>query len=241
MCRRGLLQWVKTDRRVGRFLLDESTYTSMPVEQVRSLARHERILEAALQVFSRKGYRDASVDDIAAESDTSKGGVYFHFPNKQAIFLALLDRMAALLRSRVEEAIAAERDPVRKADIALQVVLRTFGSHRTLARLFFVDALGAGREFNQRMAELRAEFAALIQRHLDEAIRQGAIPPVDTTVAARVWFGAINEVVTAWVLQEPPGRLEDAYPTLRTLLLRSIGIQSPAYSLVSAEHDQSSA
>lgn len=213
----------------------------MPVEQVRSLARHERILEAALQVFSRKGYRDASVDDIAVESETSKGGVYFHFPNKQAIFLALLERMAALLRSRVEEAIAAERDPVRKADIALQVVLHTFGSHRTLARLFFVDALGAGREFNQRMAALRSEFAALIQQHLDEAIRQGAIPPVDTAVAARVWFGAINEVVTAWVLQEPPGRLEEVYPTLRTLLLRSIGVQPPADSLARSAHGQSSA
>lgn len=231
----------KTDRRVGRFLLGDRAYTSiMPVEQVRSLARHERILEAALQVFSRKGYRDASVDDIAAESDTSKGGVYFHFPNKQAIFLALLERMAALLRSRVEEAIAAEHDPVRKADIALQVVLRTFASHRTLARLFFVDALGAGREFNQRMAELRSEFAALIQRHLDEAVRQGAIPPVDTSIAAHIWFGAINEVVTAWVLQEPPSRLEDAYPTLRILLLRSIGIQPLAYSLASTEHDRSS-
>jgi len=200
----------------------------MPVEQVRSQHRHERILEAAAHVFSCKGYHNTAVDDIAAESKTSKGGVYFHFPNKQTIFLALLDRMAALLRSRVETTVAAEPDPIRKADAALQIVLQTFASHRTLARLFLVDALGASREFNERMAAIRASFAELIQQQLDEAVHQGAIPPLDTTIAGRAWFGALSEVVTAWVLTEPPGRLEDTYPTLRTLFFRSIGIQTPS-------------
>src|SRR5207248_1472151 len=151
-----------------------------------------------------KGYHEAAVDDIAAGAETSKGGVYFHFPNKQAIFLALLDRTATLLKSRVEAAIAAEADPIAKADVALQVVLQTFGSHRTLSRLFFVEALGAGREFHERMAALRADFAALIQQHLDEAVRQGAIPPIDTAIASRVWFGALNEVLVGWVLSDRP-------------------------------------
>src|SRR5690606_2285380 len=119
-------------------------------EQSRAEQRRERILEAALTIFSRRGYRDAAMDDIAAASETSKGGVYFHFPNKQAIFLALLDRMAGLLMSRAEEAIAAETDPLAQIDAALMVVLETFASHRSLARVFLVDALGAGREFNTK-------------------------------------------------------------------------------------------
>jgi isochorismate synthase len=200
----------------------------MPVDQVRKRERHERILESALQVFSRKGYHQTAVDDIAAESDTSKGGVYFHFPNKQAIFLALLDRLAALLRTRVEAAIAGEVDPIAKADIALQVVLQTFASHRTLARLFFIEAMGSGRELNERMVQLRASFAELIRRHLDDAVQQGAIPPLDAAVASQVWFGALNEVVTRWVLAEPSARLEAAYPTVRAMLLRGIGAQVPA-------------
>ncbi|HET7035622.1 MAG TPA: helix-turn-helix domain-containing protein, partial [Thermomicrobiaceae bacterium] len=93
----------------------------------RGAIRHERIIEAALDVFTRRGYRDAAMDEIAAEADTSKGGLYFHFPNKQALFLALLDRMAALLVGRVEEALAAEPDPLRRIDAALHVVLDTFG------------------------------------------------------------------------------------------------------------------
>ncbi|MBX6342574.1 MAG: TetR/AcrR family transcriptional regulator [Thermomicrobiaceae bacterium] len=193
-------------------------------EQNRSQVRRERILDAALQVFTRRGYRDASMDEIASASETSKGGVYFHFPNKQAIFVALLDRLAALLMTRAEAAIAAEPDPLRQIDAALIVVLDTFASHRSLARLFLVDALGAGREFNAKLMEIHRAFADLIARHLDEAIGQGLIPPIDSRVAGMVWFGALNEVVTRWVLDEGARPLEESYPALRLLLRRSVGV-----------------
>jgi TetR/AcrR family fatty acid metabolism transcriptional regulator len=193
-------------------------------EQTRSELRRERILEAALQVFSRRGYRDAAMDEIAGESQTSKGGLYFHFSNKQSLFLSLLDRMANLLMSRTETAIAAEPDPVAKIDAALLVVLQTFASHRTLARLFLVEALGAGREFNAKMMEIHREFGRLIAHHLDEAVRLGVIAPIDTQIAGMAWFGAINEVVTNWVLDETAGPLKAHYPALRALLRRSIGV-----------------
>ena len=104
----------------------------MPVEQLRSQQRHQRILDAAVRVFADKGYHGTLVDEIALEAETSKGGVYFHFPNKQAIFLALLDRLAAMLRERIEGAVQKERDPVVRAELALKVVLDTFASHRRL-------------------------------------------------------------------------------------------------------------
>ena len=194
----------------------------MPTEQIRSQQRHQRILDAAVQVFSTKGYHGSLVDEIAAEADTSKGGVYFHFPNKQAIFLALLDRLTVILRERVEAAVANEPDPLKRAEAALRVALDTFGSHRRLARLFMVEALGAGPDFNARMLQIRADFADLIRVHLDEAVAQRAIPPLDTATAATAWFGAVNELVTQWALADRPGRLEDVYPTLRGLLLDGI-------------------
>jgi isochorismate synthase len=196
----------------------------VPVEQERSKLRHETILEAALHVFSRKGYHDAAMDDIAAEAQTSKGGLYFHFPGKQTVFLALLDRMAHLLRSRVEAGIAAHSDPVLKAQTAIWIVLQTFSSHRTLGRLFLVETPAAGREFQDRMAAIRADFAGLVTQNLDLAVDQGMIAPLDTSVAGQVWSGALYEVITAWLMNESDGRLEDRYPTLRLLLLNSVGI-----------------
>ena len=196
-------------------------------EQERSRTRRQRILDAAMAVFARKGYRDTIVDEIAAESDTSKGGVYFHFPNKQAIFLALLERMGALLYERVETAMARERDPIARGDAALLTVLRTFAAHRALTRLFLVEAMGAGREFNDAVLRLHARFTDLIKRHLDDAVARGLIAPLDTETASIAWFGALNEVATRWVLTGRPKRLDDTYPTLRAMLARSVGINSP--------------
>jgi AcrR family transcriptional regulator len=202
----------------------------MAVQQARAQDRQRRILDAALRVFSRSSYRDASVDGIADEARTSKGGVYFHFPNKEAIFLGLLNRTAARLREKIESAIAADDDPVAKADLALLTVLRTFSKHRALARLFMVEALGAGREFHRRMAVIRSEFAALIQSHLDRAVAEGIIEPIDTEIASQTWFGALNEVITNWVLSGRPDRLEDAYDALRPLLMRSVGATTDGMS-----------
>jgi AcrR family transcriptional regulator len=59
----------------------------------------EELLGAALRVFARRGYRDASVDEVAAEAGYSKGALYWHFASKEDLLSALLEeRVDALLR-----------------------------------------------------------------------------------------------------------------------------------------------
>lgn len=180
------------------------------------------MLDAALEVFARDGYGATAVDDIARASETSKGGVYFHFPTKQAIFLTLLDEAGALLLQRVERAMEGESDPLAQGEVALREALTTFGKNRTLARLLFVESLGAGKEFNARLVELHGAFARLIADRLDEAVKIGRAAPHDTDLAGVAWFGAVNQVVTRWVLTGEPERLEDAFPALRRLLLYGV-------------------
>jgi AcrR family transcriptional regulator len=194
--------------------------------QERSRERQRRILDAALSVFSRRGYRDTSVDEVAAAAETSKGGLYFHFPGKQVLFRALLDVSAKRLLDRVEEAIAKESTPVARADAALLTALRTFAEHRTMARLFMIEALGAGPEFSSRLLEMHDDFIGVIKKHLDDAVASGVVAPVDTELASRAWFGALNEVILHWLIKGEPARLEDAYVELRPLLMRSVGIEA---------------
>jgi AcrR family transcriptional regulator len=193
-----------------------------PAEQSRS--RRERILDAAFSAFAKRGYRDTAVDDIAAAAETSKGGIYFHFPSKEAIFRELMQTTADKLVARVERAVAQETDPVAKAEAALRTVLSTFAGHRTMARVLFLDLAGAGRAFQTETNELHARFAGLIRGYLDEAVDIGVIPPLDTDITSVVWFGALNEVVARWLLADKPEPLEDSYPALREVLLRSAGV-----------------
>ena len=190
--------------------------------QERSRTRRQRVLDAALEVFTQHGYGDTAVDEIARVSDTSKGGLYFHVPSKQALFLALLDEASVALLQRVKDAMAVESDPLLRGDAALREVLHAFAGHRLLARLLLVEVLGAGKEFNAKLNDLHAAFAALIADCLDDAVAQGQIPPLDTQVAAHAWYGAINHVVLRWLLNGEPSRLEETYPALRALLLYGV-------------------
>lgn len=191
----------------------------MTTSQERSRTRRQRVLDAALQVFAERGYNETAVDEIARVSDTSKGGLYFHFPSKQALFLALLDEAGDALLRRVAEAMADEREPLARGEAALQEVLHAFAGHRLLARFLLVEALGAGPELGVRLNEVHARFAELIAGCLDEAVARGQIPPCDTHLAAHAWYGAVNQIVLRWLLTNEPRNLEDAYPSLRSLLL----------------------
>jgi hypothetical protein len=115
-------------------------------------------------------------------------------------------------------------DPIERADVALRTVLGVFAGHRTMARLFLIDAVGAGSEFQAELQQLHERFAGIIASQLDDAVAAGTIAPLDTDVAGMAWFGALNEVVVRWLMSDHDGRLEDTYPTLRALLLRSVGI-----------------
>lgn len=190
-----------------------------------------RILEAAVKVFSSKGYHETRVDEIVKASNTSKGAVYFYFPGKQQIFLAIVDQFTDLLQKRLTEAILREGDGVRRVNAALQTCLETFGQYRGLAKILLIQAVGLGAAFEEKRMEVHNRFAKVIQSYLDQAVAEGDIPPLDTEVAAYAWMGAINDVVIRWVYTGQP-EPERVLPTLRTMLLRSIGVSEQRIQLL---------
>jgi AcrR family transcriptional regulator len=182
----------------------------------------DRLLDAAMDVFARRGYHGTTVDDIVASSGTSKGAFYHYFPSKQGIFIELLERLADMVEAAVEAAIDQEQGALAKVEAALRVVLEVASAQRDLARILLIEAAALGPAFEQSRLGIHRRFAALIRRHLDRAAADGAIPRQDTQLAAMTWVGAINEVIT----QELAGRgdLAAALPALRAVLLRSIGV-----------------
>jgi AcrR family transcriptional regulator len=190
---------------------------------VSKLETRGRILHAALAVFAEKGYHRAAVDDIVRASRTSKGAVYHHFPNKETLFLALVDEFSERLAESVASSIAGAHGALGKVEAALSAGLATFARHRELARILLLESVSLGPAYERKRAEVHGRFAALIQGYLDEAVREGAIPPTDTGVATLAWLGAVNEVVIQWLSGGEPDLLDRALPVLAPMLLRSIG------------------
>ena len=184
----------------------------------------ERILDAAMNIFSAKGFHDTKLDEIVSEGGVSKGSIYFHFPNKERLFIALVDQFADLIERRALEAIAGETQGIRRVQAALEAVLETFGKYRRPAKLLLVQAVGLGTVFERKRMEVNDRFARLIQTYIDEAVADGDITPVNTHIVSHAWMGAIYNVVIQWVYTGEPSK-DEIMDALLPLLLQSVDYQ----------------
>ena len=187
----------------------------------------ERILEAAELVFADNGYHEALVDDIGKRTSMSKGGLYFHFPSKEELFFAVMDRLANKLVKRAEKAAARADSPVAAAEAALGAVVSALSKQKRIARLLVTQGYSMGNAFESKRSEIFNRFAGVISRQLDEAVEAGQIDDLDTDLASRVWLGAVNETVVHWLFSGGRSPAETA-PELKKLLVASIGGNKPA-------------
>ena len=152
----------------------------------------------------------------------SKGGLYFHFPRKEDLFFAVMDRLANKLVRRAERAAAKADSPVDAAAAALGAVVSALSKQKRLARLLVTQGYSMGNAFENKRTEIFDRFASVIRHRLDEAVEAGEIDEFDTGLAARVWLGAVNEIVVHWLFSGGPSPSETA-PALTRMLVASIG------------------
>lgn len=190
-----------------------------------SRSARDRILDAAAGLIARRGYHNANIDEIIQQSGTSKGSFYFHFPSKEKMVFGLLDQLSAKLVRRVEGSIERETRPVQRIASAIDSLLLTFSRQRKLGQILLINVVGQGRAMDKKFLPIRDRFAQFIQRELDRAVDAGAVPPLDTELVSHVWLGALHEVVLRWLLASQPTPIMDTASALRTMLLRSIGVE----------------
>lgn len=132
------------------------------------------ILDAACRVFSKKGYFQATVDDVMAAAGVGKGTVYRHFNDKEGLLVALLCRMAEELSGRVSKAVRPGRPLDENLRFIAREILEFFSGRPDLLRIYVREGTlsipvvrktmgGIIRQFNNRTAVLlggRAMFRA---------------------------------------------------------------------------------
>jgi AcrR family transcriptional regulator len=135
----------------------------------------DELLTAALHVFARRGYREASMDAIAAEAGYSKGALYWHFSSKEELLVALLDeRVDKPMRERFAVLASApvERDMTEEANEAFGQQLDAEREALLLEREYWSLAIRDPElrvRYAERQTELRQELAAALEaraRHL---------------------------------------------------------------------------
>lgn len=198
----------------------------------------DRILDAALEVIAQRGYSAAGVQEIVELSGTSKGSFYFHYPSKEEMVMALVERMSDKLIAKIEGSAGQQPTPLHRLAASVDALMATFARQRNVARVLLLNIIGHGRATDRKFLPIRERFSGLIQRQLDAAVEAKQIGPLDTLLVSQMWVGALHEVIVRWLLTGQPSPLTSATPALRAILLKSVGADLSALETPGVSADQ---
>ena len=165
--------------------------------------REQQMLDAAVKVFSRRGFHAASMDEIADDAGISKPMVYAYLGTKEELFIACLHRES----TRMMEAIAGAAAPDLPADERLWRGLRAFfgfvGAHRDGWAVLYRQARGS-QPFAAELAAMRGRLVEVVAGMLDHALRASGreIGATDLEVVAYGLVGA-SESLADWLADHP--------------------------------------
>jgi AcrR family transcriptional regulator len=180
-------------------------------------SRRASIREAAVRVFARKGFHAARVGDIAAEAGVAHGLMYHYFESKDALLEGVFrDTWTAMLaRMReVEESGEPAREQLRRV---AAVVLRTWRRDPDLVRVLVREVTRTPAI--QRQAEEVGHAFEAIERIIRSGQERGELrADLDARLAAFVFYGALEEILTGWVLGSLPDGEDDIARAERTVV-----------------------
>ena len=189
-------------------------------------APREAVLDAALRLLGRSGYRKTTLDDLAQESGIARRSIYVHFTSKEEIFLASIDRVverliAELQRIANEEAEASDR---LWRMLVTRVMLR------------FDSVRGYHQSLDEMLADLRSQYlerrevyfaaeAAVVAKVVDQGRRTLAWPVDDASGTARALIVATNALLPYSLSRKELGSraaVQSDAAAVATLLLRGV-------------------
>jgi TetR/AcrR family transcriptional regulator, fatty acid metabolism regulator protein len=186
----------------------------------RSIASEEKrrqILDAAVRTFAVKGYHASRVGDIAEEAGVAYGLVYHYFESKE-------DVLESIFRETWTELLAAIRD-VETADVPAAeqlrqvsaILLRSWRRQPDLVRVL-VREVARSPDVQRRVGEMGEVFGAL-ERIVARGQAEGDFrADVDPRLASWILYGAIEEILTGWVLGQLPDGDEEVARAERTVV-----------------------
>ncbi len=188
----------------------------------RQADRRRQILDAAVKVFARSGFHTSRVGDIAEEAGVAYGLVYHYFKSKEelleTIFRDTWTQMLARVRE-VEASGVAAHEQVRQVTALL---LRTWRRDPDLVRVL-VREVTRSPHVQQEIEEITQAMQAL-----EGIIRRGQEdgefnPGLDARLGAVVFYGALDEILTGWVLGQLPDKDEDIAKAERNVVSLLVG------------------
>jgi AcrR family transcriptional regulator len=164
---------------------------------MRKAERRQNILLAAREVFKKRGYHQATIDDIVAEAGVARGTYYLYFEDKRAVFSELIDRFSAKITMAIMR-IALD-DPARsvaeQARSNIRAIVGLCLAERAMTKMLITDTAGIDPAFDRKLATFYDQVVEYLEESLREGQALGIVADGEPRVLAYLSIGALKELL----------------------------------------------
>lgn len=162
-------------------------------------AKRQHILDSALEVISKYGFRKTTVDDIASKAGVAKGTIYIYFQNKLDIFISIVEEKLTNLMMQIFEAVKTAPDASSKLLKAIKLLIDYHQSDTLFNQLVTENPEVLGPVLLGIIKKYEKRVISFIEAILKEGIKEGSIEPnLDTEMTATILL-RVNQAAILWI------------------------------------------
>ena len=154
--------------------------------------RKQQIINAAIRLFSTKGYHRTNIRDIAQEAGISTGTFYIYYPNKRELFIEVVDDVVRSVIGKIGDAIRKEKDIKKRLMLRGKVYYDNYKRYSEILNQLRAEIAGEEQWPREKVKKIYQELTEPLIREAREAIRQGIIRSVDPDLIAYAFTGLID-------------------------------------------------
>ena len=163
--------------------------------------KREAILRAAISVFANKGFFNSKVADVAKAAGVADGTVYLYFKNKDDILHSIFDRAMEEFIAEGRRELAELDAPEDKLRRIAELHLERLSADRDMAIVFQVELRGSIKFMQEFSSAGFAEYLDIIRSTIEAGQKAGIFRnDLKPIVCAKILYGALDEMVTNWIL-----------------------------------------
>ena len=163
--------------------------------------KRDALLRAAIDTFAARCFFNAQVADVARSAGVAAGTVYLYFRGKDDLLISIFERTMKEAIADGRRSVDALTDPVERLREIARLHLGRLGRDRALAVVFQVE-LRQSTKFMERFSSTQLrEYLGIIRGVIADGKARGVFrAAISPTLAAKLFFGALDEMATNWIL-----------------------------------------
>ena len=186
--------------------------------------RRDAILRAAIETFAARGFFNAQVADVARSAGVAAGTVYLYFRGKDDLLISIFERTMTDAIAAGRESVAAKQNAIERLREIARLHFERLGRDRDLAVVFQVELRQSTKFMERFSATYLRQYLGVIRDVIADGQAEGTFrATVNPTLAAKMFFGALDEMATNWILSKRKYSLSAQADDVVELLVGGLG------------------